>query len=401
MTVARQRVDRQTRAATLDEFVSNDPPMRACLDRARLAARTDLPLLILGESGTGKTLLARAIHNSSMRATGAFVSFNAAALSETLLDSQLFGHERGAFTGAHSRVKGKFELADGGTLFFDDIADLSPQGQSQILRAIEYGEFERLGSETLREADVRVLSATHHAVADLTRHGGFRADLFHRINGVSVTVPPLRARPNDLRALIASEIARVSRAEQKTIVGLDAAALQQLLDYHWPGNLRELAKVVEAAVALTSGTVIGVDVLRLLLDETASPGPPGRATADGGLTLAAAVQAHIRSVLAMMGGTNGGRRANSAWPAPPWSGSSESGTERGGGRLGPATTAWSAARRTWRTSWLESPASALDLARRRLADREVLRRLRRSFLSGHVRLLSDWRGREARGCLRP
>ena len=152
----------ENRDATLDDFVSSDPPMQACLERARLAARTDLPVLILGESGTGKTILARAIHNSSERAGGPFVSFNAAALSETLLDSQLFGHERGAFTGAQSRVKGKFELADRGTLFLDEIADLSPQGQSKILRAIEYGEFERLGSETLREADVRVLSATHH-----------------------------------------------------------------------------------------------------------------------------------------------------------------------------------------------------------------------------------------------
>src|SRR5262245_46899899 len=176
--------------------------MQSCLDRARLAAQTDLPILILGESGAGKTILARAIRNSSARADGPFVSFNAAALSETLIDSQLFGHERGAFTGAHARVKGKFELADCGTLFLDEIADLSPQGQSKILRAIEYGEFERLGSETLRHADVRVLSATHHSAATLVKERQFREDLFYRINGVTVVVPPLRARPNDLRALV-------------------------------------------------------------------------------------------------------------------------------------------------------------------------------------------------------
>ena len=145
--------------------------MQACLERARLAARTDLPVLILGESGTGKTILARAIHNSSARANRPFVSFNAAALSETLIDSQLFGHERGAFTGAQTRVKGKFELADRGTLFLDEIADLSPQGQSKILRAIEYGEFERLGADTVRQADVRVLSATHHPAAVLVKDG--------------------------------------------------------------------------------------------------------------------------------------------------------------------------------------------------------------------------------------
>ncbi len=249
--------------STLDDFVTHDPPMQACLERARVAARTDLPVLILGESGTGKTLMARAIHNSSQRAKSPFISFNAAALSDTLLDSQLFGHERGAFTGAQNRVKGKFELADTGTLFFDEIADLSPQGQSKILRAIEYGEFERLGSETLRQADVRVLSATHYPVAALTKDGRFREDLFYRINGVTVTVPPLRARPRDLPLLLVSEIARASRAQNKSIVGLDRQAADRLFNYQWPGNLRELSKVVQAAVALTGGDVIPAEALLL------------------------------------------------------------------------------------------------------------------------------------------
>ena len=137
---------------TLDDFASADSPMRRCLDLARVAAQTELPVLILGESGTGKTLLARAVHNSSKRAQAAFVSFNAAALSDTLLDSQLFGHDKGAFTGAQKAVKGKFELAHGGTLFIDEIADLSPVAQAKILRAVEYGEFERLGSERLQVA---------------------------------------------------------------------------------------------------------------------------------------------------------------------------------------------------------------------------------------------------------
>ena len=233
-----RHVNYTSRDTTLDDFVSSDPPMQACLERARLAARTDLPVLILGESGTGKTILARAIHNSSARAAGPFVSFNAAALSETLIDSQLFGHERGAFTGAHAQVKGKFELADRGTLFLDEVADLSPQGQSKILRAIEYGEFERLGSDTLRQADVRVLSATHHPTAALVKERQFREDLLYRINGVTIVVPPLRARPQDLRALVASEIARASRMQGKSIAGLDRAAADRLFAYHWPGNLR-------------------------------------------------------------------------------------------------------------------------------------------------------------------
>jgi transcriptional regulator with PAS, ATPase and Fis domain len=290
------------RDATLGEFVSRDLPMQACLERARLAARTDLPVLILGESGTGKTILARALHNSSERAGRPFVSFNAAALSETLLDSQLFGHERGAFTGAQAGVKGKFELADRGTLFLDEIADLSPQAQSKILRAIEYGEFERLGSGTVRDADVRVLSATHHPLATLTEGKGFREDLFFRINGVTLVLPPLRARPRDLPALVASEIARASHLQRKSIVGLSRAAADRLFAYQWPGNLRELSKVVHAAAALTTGSVIAEDAL-LLPDDLTGPRTPADGHATGApeppisLLLKDAIHTHVRFVL--------------------------------------------------------------------------------------------------------
>jgi Nif-specific regulatory protein len=299
--VSSRHISYESRDATLDDFVSSDPPMQACLDRARLAARTDLPVLIHGESGTGKTILARAICNSSARAGRPFVSFNAAALSETLIDSQLFGHERGAFTGAQSSVKGKFELADRGTLFLDEIADLSPQGQSKILRAIEYGEFERLGSETLRRADVRVLSATHHPASALVRERMLREDLFHRINGVTILVPPLRSRPNDLPALVANEIARANQMQGKAVLGLDRAAADRLFAYGFPGNLRELAKVVHAAVALTTESTIPVTALwfqtelesdpEKSLDDT-SPVAPAES-----LRLRDAVHAHIRFVL--------------------------------------------------------------------------------------------------------
>ncbi|MFL5522351.1 MAG: sigma-54 factor interaction domain-containing protein, partial [Gemmatimonadales bacterium] len=150
---------------TLGDFRSDDEAMATCLNLARTAARTELPILILGETGTGKTLLARAIHNSSPRASASFVAFNSAALSDTLLDSQLFGHEKGAFTGAIKRVKGKFEQAHQGTLFLDEIADMSAAAQAKILRAVEYGEFERLGGEELLHADVRLVSATHLPLA--------------------------------------------------------------------------------------------------------------------------------------------------------------------------------------------------------------------------------------------
>src|SRR5262245_7673897 len=261
--------------ATLDDFRSDDAAMQTCLERARVAAKTDLPILILGESGTGKTILARAIHNSSARKARPFIAFNAAALSETLLDSQLFGHERGAFTGAQTRIKGKFELADAGTLFVDEVGDLSLSAQSKILRAVETGEFERLGSEALQRADVRVISATNHPLGAAAGRNGFREDLFYRIAGITLTVPSLRERPQDLPTLLVDEIARASRRHGTSIVGLDREAADRLLAYAWPGNLRELSKVVQAAVALTKGDVIGVEQLLL----AGAPGQPAPSAA--------------------------------------------------------------------------------------------------------------------------
>ncbi|MDH4130583.1 MAG: sigma-54 dependent transcriptional regulator [Gemmatimonadota bacterium] len=299
--------------ATLREYHTADAAMQTCLDLASIAARTDLPVLILGETGTGKTLLARVIHNSSRRARNPFVAFNAAALSETLLDSQLFGHEKGAFTGADRRVKGKFELADGGTLFLDEIADMSPTAQAKILRAVEYGEFERLGSELLLEADVRLISATHLPIARYLQTDTFRKDLFYRISGITLRVPALRDRPNDLRTLMASEIATASAVQGKAIVGLSRAAADCLLAYHWPGNLRELRRVIDTAIAVTEGDVIELDAL--LMESGAGPDEEGRGKTalasaplpEGDLSLTAAERRHILAVLEQCG--NNKRRA--------------------------------------------------------------------------------------------
>ena len=297
-----------TSRLTLDDFRTADPAMLRCLELARAACRTDLPMLVLGESGTGKTLLARAIHNSSRRAGAPFVSFNAAALSDTLLDSQLFGHEKGAFTGAQKQVRGKFELAHGGTLFLDEIADMSPLAQAKILRAVEYGEFERLGSERLHRADVRLVSATHYSIDRFSGSEQFRRDLFFRISGVTLTIPPLRERPRDLRELVGASIVRAARQLGREITSLSKPAADALFTYPWPGNLRELDRVILAAVALTRGEVIEEESVLLQREPLSAPAGaarPGAAApvpADGDLRLGAVEREHVRRVLAMVAG---------------------------------------------------------------------------------------------------
>ncbi|MDQ3810992.1 MAG: sigma 54-interacting transcriptional regulator [Chloroflexota bacterium] len=279
--------------------------MRACLELARIASQSDVPVLILGESGTGKTILARAIHNSSARAPEPFVCFNAAALSDMLLDSQLFGHEHGAFAGAVQTVKGKFELADRGTLFIDEIADVNSAAQAKLLRAVEYGEFERLGSDELHVANVRLISATHLPLKHFVESEHFRKDLFYRLSGITISIPPLRDRPSDLRSLIAAEIASAGRAHGKRIVGISKSAADLLFTYHWPGNLRELKRVVHSVVALSTGNVIQRSAIFLekpdtrrargeLASEVSDPEPD--------LTLRRAELRHIHQVLQRMGG---------------------------------------------------------------------------------------------------
>ncbi len=293
-------------SCTLDDFRSCDGPMRRCLEMAWIAARTELPVLLLGESGTGKTLLARAIHNSSQRAEKPFVAFNAAALSESLLDSQLFGHEKGAFTDAGRRVRGKVELADGGTLFLDEIADMSASAQAKILRAVEYGEFERLGSEELQCCDVRLISATHLDPRRLAEQGTLRSDLFHRINGITLELPPLRDRPYDLPFLVAAEIEWAASRHGKEIRGLSREAALRLFSYDWPGNLRELNRVLRAAVAICEGPLLPSSALLIHDVETGSEGGSAGPAGDGvlpeDLRLATLERRHVLAVFRHLGG---------------------------------------------------------------------------------------------------
>ena len=300
----------------MDQLTSNDSAMQRCLALAAEVAKSDLPILLLGESGTGKTLLAHAIHNSSLRNSGPFVSFNASAMSDTLLESQLFGHEKGSFTGASALHRGWFEVADDGTLFFDEIADMSALAQAKVLRAVEYGEFERLGSETSLHSDVRIISATNKSLRRLSREGVFREDLYHRLNGITLLVPPLRKREEDLPGLIAAEFQSVAAAYKKDISGIDPEAYQRLLAYSWPGNLRELHRVVQTAVLFAKESAI--QPCDVVFDEdefdeelaevpsmgSASPQAEGGRpddTVDGDLSLETATLRHISRVLKLCG----------------------------------------------------------------------------------------------------
>src|SRR6201984_644805 len=210
----------------VEQLTTSNAAMARCLRLAVLAASSDVPVVLLGETGTGKTLLAHAIHNSSARSQGPFISFNASAMSDTLLESQLFGHERGAFTGAQKTVKGKSELADSGPLFFDEIADMSALAQPKILRAVEYGEFERLGSERMLRSNVRIISATNTSLLERIRQGRFREDLYHRLAGLILLIPPLRQRSEDLRGLIAAERDTQARAAGKKLTSIHPLAMK-------------------------------------------------------------------------------------------------------------------------------------------------------------------------------
>jgi len=231
--------------------------MQEVLSLVRRVAASDATVLIRGESGTGKELIAKAIHYASRRAEGPLVRVNCAALPETLLESELFGHEKGAFTGAQATRRGRFELAHGGSLFLDEIGDLPPHLQVKLLRVLQEREIERVGSSRPIPVDVRLLAATHRDLEALVKAGGFREDLYYRINVVTLAVPPLRERREDIPLLLDHFLSKFARANGKTIRGLTREARDTLLRYDYPGNVRELENLMERAVVLTRDEVIG------------------------------------------------------------------------------------------------------------------------------------------------
>ena len=288
----------------LEDLTTTNEAMARCLRLATVACKSDVPVVLLGETGTGKTLLAHAIHNSSLRAGRPFVSFNASAMSDTLLESQLFGHERGAFTGAQQTVKGKFELAHGGTLFLDEISEMSSLAQVKILRALEYGEFERLGSERMLTCDVRIICAANCSLRARVAEGKFREDLFHRLNGLTLLIPPLRERLEELPALIAVQLKSAAAREGKKIVAIHPEAMALLLAHDWRGNLRELSHTVRMMTLFCDGEVILPEnvIFSPDLPETSArktePVTPPAQTNGQDLSLSLALTRHVRFVFA-------------------------------------------------------------------------------------------------------
>jgi DNA-binding NtrC family response regulator len=246
------------------EIIGDSAALRAALDQVRRVAPTDATVLLGGESGTGKELFARAVHHQSGRRRQAFLPLNCAAIPENLLESELFGHEKGAFTGAVAGKRGKFEIADRGTLFLDEIGDLSPPLQGKVLRVIEQKQFERVGGNETRTVDIRLVAATNKDLRGLVAAGTFRQDLFFRLSVFPITVPPLRERPEDI-PLLARHFAARFAAEQKRRrpVTLTPAALEALERYHWPGNVRELENAIERALILTDDDGIAPEHLHL------------------------------------------------------------------------------------------------------------------------------------------
>ncbi len=255
-----------------ENIVGDSPPMQRVYSLVESVADTDANVLIQGETGTGKELVAKAIHNRSARRHGPFVKVDCAALSESLLESELFGHVRGAFTGADSRRDGRFRTADGGTLFLDEISNVPLSVQAKLLRVIQDSEFEPVGGDQTVRVDVRVIAASNVALDALVEEGAFRRDLFYRLNVVQIPLPPLRERLDDIPLLVAHFLMKYSAKNRSRAQRVSRAAVNKLMAYDWPGNVRELENMIERAVILCQNDTIGPEDLPLPIDRYAPPG---------------------------------------------------------------------------------------------------------------------------------
>jgi len=246
-----------------EDIVGKSPAIKRVLDQVSIVAPTDSTVLLHGETGTGKELVARAIHNLSSRRERTFVRLNCAAIPSGLLESELFGHEKGAFTGALMQKRGRFEVADGGSLFLDEIGDISLELQPKLLRAVQEQEFERLGSAKTIHVDVRMIAATHRDLSAMIREGTFREDLFYRLNVFPIEVPPLRERREDIPLLVPYFVSKLSRRMGKEIKTIPRQAMEVLANNAWKGNIRELANFIERAVILSRGAELEIPIAEL------------------------------------------------------------------------------------------------------------------------------------------
>ncbi len=282
-------VDQDRDPRRFEQIIGNSPALEAVLEQVERVAPTDSTVLIQGETGTGKELIARAIHNLSMRCGRPFIKLNCAAIPFDLLESELFGHERGAFTGAIAQKIGRFELADKGTLFLDEVGDIPPALQPKLLRVLQEQEFERLGSTRTHQVDVRLVAATNRNLVEMVKRNEFRSDLYYRLDVFPIPLPPLRERREDIPALVEHFVEIYARRMGKEIAHIPAETMSALVSYFWPGNIRELQNFIERSVILTSGNVLHPPLASLKSSaEAESLGP---------ITLEDAERDHIRKIL--------------------------------------------------------------------------------------------------------
>jgi DNA-binding NtrC family response regulator len=294
-------------------FVGKAPTLERMLKQARAVADTTATVLITGENGTGKEVLARAIHEESSRAARPFVAVSCAALPETLIESELFGHEKGAFTGAAQMRRGRFELADGGTLFLDEVGELSPAMQVKLLRVLQERNFERLGGTKTVEVDIRLVAASNRDLEEEVAAGRFRQDLFYRLNVVPLRLPPLRERREDVPVLAVHFAATTAEKHGRPAAELDPALVEALHEYDWPGNVRELENLVERLVVLTTGTRLGLEFLpEKMLRAAPASAPASSACPFDETTFEGAVLALKRRLVASAIEGEGGNKAAAA-----------------------------------------------------------------------------------------
>jgi len=290
----------------VEEIVGNSSRMQEVYDMVQRVADSNATVLLRGESGTGKTMVAKALHHNSSRAKGPFVVVNCSALPETLLESELFGHEKGAFTGATDTKKGRFELAKGGTLFLDEIGEISPSVQVKLLNVIQERTFQRLGSSTVMKTDIRLVAATNKDLETAVKEMSFREDLYYRLNVFPIYLPPLRKRRTDIMLLAEYFLEKFSRENNKQIQRISTAAIDLLMQYHWPGNVRELQNCIERAVLICDGTAIKSIHLPPTLQTSEST------TSDKPLSLATAVENFERELIVDALKKNNGNQTKAA-----------------------------------------------------------------------------------------